>query len=179
MSILNGGLSAWKEAGGQISKELPDLKQTEFPLTGASRDDMLVSREQLVSWLDGEPLAVTILDVRSEEEFRGKSMKQGASRAGRIPGSRRLEWNVAVDQHNLNRFRSIEELKAIFLENGIYETDTIIVYCHSGSRSSHTAFVLEELLKYKWIKNYDGSWTEWSYFSTLPIESDSLAVLNK
>lgn len=179
VSILNGGLSAWQAAGGQTSKKIPQLSSTRFNLPDSSTKELLVNKEQLVSWLDTEPLPVTILDVRSEEEFNGKQMKKGAYRAGRIPKSRHLEWNFAVDHGDNNRFRSISELKKVLLENGLQPTDTIVVYCHSGSRSAHTAFVLEELTQYKWVKNYDGSWTEWSYFNSLPIESDSLVALNQ
>ncbi len=179
VSILNGGLSAWKEAGGLTSTAIPQIKNTSFKLPGSTRHEMLVTKEQLASWLDSDSLAVTILDVRSSEEYTGKSMKTGAYRAGRIPASKHLEWNLAVDQDNSNRFRSVSELKKIFLDNEVYLSDTIVVYCHSGSRSAHSAFVLEELLKYDRVKNYDGSWTEWSYYSSLPIESDSLVALKQ
>lgn len=178
VSILNGGLIAWQEAGGQLSKEIPQLNNVSLSLPGGTRDEMLATKEQLVRWLDTDPLPVTILDVRTKAEFSGKVIKKGAYRAGRIPDSKNLEWNFAIDQDRSNRFRTVSELKKIFRESGVYPTDTIVVYCHSGSRSAHTAFVLDELSQYKWIKNYDGSWTEWSYYTSLPIESDSLVVLN-
>ena len=178
VSILDGGLSAWQEAGGEISTISPQQRSVSFNLSGRTRDNLLVTKEQLVSWLDADPVPVKILDVRSEEEHSGELKKKGAYRAGRIPSSQHLEWTYAVEQDGSIKFKGVDELKKIFMENGIYPSDTIVLYCHSGSRSSHTAFVLEELLNYNWIKNYDGSWTEWSYYGYLPIEMDSLVNLN-
>jgi thiosulfate/3-mercaptopyruvate sulfurtransferase len=59
------------------------------------------------------------------------------------------------------------------------KNDTIFVYCHSGVRSAHTTFVLTQLLAYKNVKNYDGSWTEWSNFDQAPIQQDSITSLFK
>ncbi|MBL6606645.1 MAG: hypothetical protein ISP52_00820 [Flavobacteriaceae bacterium] len=52
-----------------------------------------------------------------------------------------------------------------------------MAYCHSGVRSAHTTFVLTQLLGYKNVKNYDGSWTEWSNFANYPKEKDSIITI--
>jgi thiosulfate/3-mercaptopyruvate sulfurtransferase len=46
----------------------------------------------------------------------------------------------------------------------------VIAYCRIGERSSHTWFVLRELLGYPDVRNYDGSWTEWGNLVDVPIE---------
>ena len=46
----------------------------------------------------------------------------------------------------------------------------ITAYCRIGERSSHTWFVLRELLGYERVRNYDGSWTEWGSLVGVPIE---------
>ena len=51
-----------------------------------------------------------------------------------------------------------------------------MAYCQSGVRSAHTTFVLTELLGFTNVKNYDGSWIEWSYHDHLPIETGAPIV---
>ncbi|MEA2502038.1 MAG: thiosulfate/3-mercaptopyruvate sulfurtransferase, partial [Actinomycetota bacterium] len=46
----------------------------------------------------------------------------------------------------------------------------IIAYCRIGERSSHSWFVLTELLGYDNVKNYDGSWTEYGSLVGVPVE---------
>jgi glycine cleavage system aminomethyltransferase T len=48
--------------------------------------------------------------------------------------------------------------------------DDIIVYCRIGERSSHTWFVLTQLLGFKHVRNYDGSWTDWGNRAETPLE---------
>jgi thiosulfate/3-mercaptopyruvate sulfurtransferase len=45
---------------------------------------------------------------------------------------------------------------------GVGPDTPVITYCHSGVRSAHTAFVLREIFGYTDVRNYDGSWTEYS-----------------
>jgi thiosulfate/3-mercaptopyruvate sulfurtransferase len=52
-------------------------------------------------------------------------------------------------------------LKVLYGGEGIDGSKPIIAYCRIGERSSHTWFVLSELLGYDHVRNYDGSWTEW------------------
>ena len=44
-----------------------------------------------------------------------------------------------------------------------------IAYCRIGERSSHTWFVLHELLGYTTVRNYDGSWTEYGSLVGVPV----------
>ena len=70
--------------------------------------------------------------------------------------------------------KSLQELERIYSRLKITKDEPILVYCHSGVRSAHTTFVLTQLLGYENVKNYDGSWTEWSYHNDLPLQRDSI-----
>jgi len=104
---------------------------------------------------------------------------QGAERSGRIPQSHHIDWMGAIDKTNAHKFKSIDELKYIYAPLIAVKDTPVITYCHTGVRSAHTTFVLTQLLGYTNVKNYDGSWSEWSYYENLPIEKDSIStVLN-
>jgi thiosulfate/3-mercaptopyruvate sulfurtransferase len=130
-----------------------------------------VSKEDIQKALSDKTV---ILDTRTQDEFSGKTQKKGASKAGRIPGSIHIDWADAIHFDGDQRLKSKHELDSIYGSLHISKDTPIIVYCHSGVRSAHTTFVLTQLLGYTHVKNYDGSWTEWSYFDELPIEKDSL-----
>ena len=59
---------------------------------------------------------------------------------------------------------------ASILQAGLQPGDDIVVYCRIGERSSHTWFVLQHLLGYPHVRNYDGSWTEWGNSVRVPIK---------
>ncbi|MEA2503069.1 MAG: thiosulfate/3-mercaptopyruvate sulfurtransferase, partial [Actinomycetota bacterium] len=65
---------------------------------------------------------------------------------------------------------SADELKELYGNAGISGDTPIIAYCRIGERSSHSWFVLTELLGYDNVKNYDGSWTEYGSLVGVPVE---------
>jgi thiosulfate/3-mercaptopyruvate sulfurtransferase len=109
---------------------------------------------------------VVIIDTRTAEEFLGEKHKSGAARPGRIPRAINHDWANCVQFDKDLRFKSLKDIHWEMTSQGLADRDTpIIVYCHSGVRSSHSAFVLREILGYTNVKNYDGSWTEWSHLA--------------
>ena len=117
---------------------------------------------------------LSLVDVRSDAEYRGditappEYPTEGAQRAGHIPGAKNVPWSQVINEDGT--FKSLEEIRGIYNEQGITEDKDIITYCRIGERSSHTWFVLKYLLGYPNVKNYDGSWTEWGNIIGNPIE---------
>ena len=89
-------------------------------------------------------------------------------RGGHIPGAANIPWAQAVAEDGT--FKPASELKALYEGKGITADKDVVVYCRIGERSSHTWFVLHELLGYPNVRNYDGSWTEWGNVIGVPIE---------
>ena len=84
-----------------------------------------------------------------------------------------MPWAQAANEDGT--FKSREQLDALYGPKGISKNDEVITYCRIGERSSHTWFVLKELLGYPRVRNYDGSWTEWGSIIGAPIENPSAA----
>lgn len=174
VKLLYGGIKAWKSKNGETSNLTPTLKETVFKLNANPKMCYYVSKEEVQDALKGN---TTVLDTRTANEFSGKTQKNGATKGGRIPKSIHIDWGEAINYTEDKSLKSLKELEIIYNKLNIKKTDSIIVYCHSGVRSAHTTFVLTQLLGYKNVKNYDGSWIEWSYFKDLPFEKDSITLI--
>ncbi|HEX2894775.1 MAG TPA: rhodanese-like domain-containing protein, partial [Marmoricola sp.] len=117
--------------------------------------------------------AQNLVDVRSPDEYAGRLLapahlpQEQAQRAGHIPTAANVPWSKAANDDGT--FKSDDELKKIYTEAGVdWDKDTI-AYCRIGERSSHTWFVLKELLGQDNVKNYDGSWTEYGSLVGVPV----------
>jgi thiosulfate/3-mercaptopyruvate sulfurtransferase len=95
-------------------------------------------------------------------------MSETAQRAGHIPGAASIPWAQTVREDGT--FKSRDELEGLYAAKGVTADKDVIAYCRIGERSSHSWFVLHELLGFERVRNYDGSWTEWGSMVGVPIE---------
>jgi thiosulfate/3-mercaptopyruvate sulfurtransferase len=171
--VMDGGRLKWEQEGRALTREVPSYAATAYP--AQERDDTRIRafRDQVRKHAAaGKPL----VDVRSPDEYSGKLLhmenypNEGALRGGHIPGAKSVPWARAANPDD-GTFKSADELKAIYLaEQGLNPQDEVIAYCRIGERSSHTWFVLTNLLGFANVRNYDGSWTEWGNSVGVPIE---------
>ena len=131
------------------------------------------SRDEVIAAI-GEK---NLVDVRSPDEFSGKILapahlpQEQSQRAGHIPTAISVPWSKAANEDGT--FKSDDDLAKLYAEAGLDGDKLTIAYCRIGERSSHTWFVLQELLGHKNVKNYDGSWTEYGSLVGAPIELGS------
>lgn len=172
MAILNGGSVTWASLGPVEINQL-SRPETKFRLVHNGNPKSLAKLEDVENSMNNS--GVILLDTRTTDEYSGRVRKKGAMAAGHIPKSKNLDWMESMDG-STHKFRSLDEIKSKFDAIGINTDKEVIAYCHSGVRSAHTYFVLTQLLGYENVRNYDGSWVEWT-FHEMPIESDSLINL--
>lgn len=87
--------------------------------------------------------------------------------AGHIPSAIHLEHTLTLNEDGT--FKSFDELQELFNRQGITLNKEIFPYCAVGGRSAHIWFVLKYLLGYPKVRNYDGSWNEWSHLPNVAI----------
>ena len=172
LRLLDGGRMKWVAEGRPLTTDTPNRPRVDYPTP--ERDDSRF-RAYLTDAVEHSVAGKPLVDVRSPEEFRGERLhmpdypNEGALRGGHIPGAANVPWKRASNDDGT--FRDVDELRAIYVEEvGLDPDDDIIVYCRIGERSSHTWFVLTNLLGYPTVRNYDGSWTEYGNAVRVPIE---------
>jgi thiosulfate/3-mercaptopyruvate sulfurtransferase len=173
--IIDGGRKFWLDNGLPLSTDVPAAASTGYRLPEADFA-LRAFRDDILPRLGDSGL--TLVDVRSPAEFNGEiiappGMSETAQRAGHIPGAASVPWAQTVRENGT--FKSEDELRALYEAKGVTPDKDVIAYCRIGERSSHTWFVLHELLGYRRVRNYDGSWTEYGSLIGVPIEK-SVAV---
>lgn len=177
ISLLDGGRMKWEAEGRDLTRENGRAKTTPrfksgsgLPLIRAHRDDVIARS------LGGE---ARLIDVRSPAEFSGETMApphlpaEQPYVAGHIPGASNIPWSQAANEDGT--FRTADELLALYGNAGVTPDVEVITYCRIGERSSHTWFVLSELLGFPRVANYDGSWTEYGSLVGVPVETGEAA----
>ncbi|MBF6224539.1 sulfurtransferase [Nocardia abscessus] len=169
VKLLDGGRKKWELDGRPLSTEPVNRPATQYK---ASAPDLSIRafRDEVIAAIGTKNL----VDVRSPDEFTGKILapahlpQEQSQRPGHIPGAINVPWSKAANEDGT--FRSDAELTEIYKEAGLDGEKETIAYCRIGERSSHTWFVLQELLGHQNVKNYDGSWTEYGSLVGAPIE---------
>ena len=156
VTVLAGGLAVWE---GELETGPVELERTRDEL--APNFDAFPTLDEVRSRLGDS--ALTLLDVRRDEEYTGRSGYPCDKRQGHIPGARNLD--VALLFAGPGRPRSPEEIRELA---GLPEGAEVIAYCHSGSRSGLATLALRSA-GYA-ARNYVGSWHEWSRHADLPLE---------
>ena len=133
----------------------------------AGKNEMLEAVKDILA--KGDKSQFAIVDARGFEEIMGERKMDNAARGGHIPGAKFIEWKNVTDFDKKLSFVEAQQLEKVFAKNGITKDKTIYAYCHVGAgRSSHIITALE-LLGYKNVKVYTGSWDEWANDMNLPI----------
>ncbi len=170
VKLIDGGRKKWELDGRPLSSDAVTRPATEYK---ASSPDLSIRafRDEVIDAIGTKNL----VDVRSPDEFSGKILapahlpQEQAQQRGHVPpGAINIPWSTTANEDGT--FKSDEELTALYAGKGFDDSRETIAYCRIGERSSHTWFVLTELLGKKNVKNYDGSWVEYGSLVGAPIE---------
>jgi thiosulfate/3-mercaptopyruvate sulfurtransferase len=165
VTVLDGGLRAWREEGGELSSGEEQIEPGDF--RAASPRDDTAAAEELAAGREagGRPgTAPVVLDARTPERYRGE-VEPIDPVAGHIPGAVSLPFAELAPN---GRFLPPDELRARFEAAGVESGGDAVTYCGSGV----TACVLALAAEVAGIgpaRLYPGSWSEWSGRG-LPVE---------
>ncbi|MFN2624879.1 MAG: sulfurtransferase [Mycobacteriales bacterium] len=171
VKLLDGGRKKWELDSRPLTADVGTRPRTSY--TAKEQDTSIRAfRDEVVAAIGVQNL----IDVRSPDEFAGRLLapahlpQEQSQRPGHIPTAKNIPWSQAANDDGT--FKTDDELRALYADAGVDFGKDTIAYCRIGERSSHTWFVLRELLGQQNVKNYDGSWTEYGSLVGVPIEKD-------
>ena len=161
VALLNGGWVQWTAEGRPATRSTHGVPVATFT---ATLNRGWVATVEDVQAAIGRP-GKRILDARTVAEMDGSDTRL-SRRGGIIPSAVPVYWEELLDPVR-KTFKSAEELQAIYERAGVRGSDEVIAYCWVGHRSAVDLFALH-LIGYERLRNYLGSWEEWSKRADLP-----------
>jgi thiosulfate/3-mercaptopyruvate sulfurtransferase len=172
--LLDGGRKKWELDGRTLTTVVTERPRTIYRASQQERSIRAFADEVL------DAIGTkNIVDVRSPDEFSGKLAapahlpQEAGARNGHVPTAINVPWSKTAKDDGT--FKSDDELRALYADAGLDPDREVIAYCRIGERSSHSWFVLRELLGHTSAKNYDGSWLDWSAKPELPVHNPQTA----
>jgi thiosulfate/3-mercaptopyruvate sulfurtransferase len=161
--ILDGGLSAWRSAGGT---------EATGPVTPPPGDATVLHDDLYAGAMPTltaqQVVDFTLLDARSPERFRG-DVEPVDRVAGHIPGARNLPSGAVLGGDGT--FLADGALADLLSDRGVDDDGRLGAYCGSGVTASITVAALAALGLRAAL--FPGSWSEWSSDPTRPVARES------
>ena len=164
VQILDGGWFKWKREARQVERGPGKATPAEFKARVNSA--LLIVKDDLKQYINPTPPGMVIIDARTRDEYLGVRTS-GLPREGHIPGAVNIPWDSFYNADGT--VKSAEEIRNIVGRSEVTDDKQVVTYCTGGVRSSWLFFTLR-LAGFDKIRNYAGSWMEWSRDLELPIE---------
>ncbi len=159
--ILDGGFTAWKKAGYEVTKEIPTQKKGHF--IPRLRKDIIVDMEEVKHRDKQNSL---LIDSRARERYLGET-EPLYKKAGHIPGAKNYFWQEV--QEESGNWKNSDQLKEHF--SSIEDSKEIIVSCGSGI-SACPNFIALKMAGFNHVKLYPGSYSDWISYDENSIETN-------
>ena len=163
IAVLDGGFPKWQVEGRPVEDMAPVVRDRHMTVRRRANMVRDVTQVSAASKLgDAE-----ILDARAPDRFRGEAPEpREGLRAGHIPGSKNLHYRTLLNEDGT--MKETDELRAVFAAAGVDLDKPAVTTCGSGVTAAILSLALERIGKTD-HSLYDGSWSEWGQFPTLPV----------
>ena len=166
LKILDGGWVKWTEERRPYEHGRVQLQPGAFKAQPVP--ELIIMKDELKQIVRRSHPETMIVDARSLEEYLGKEVS-GIPRPGHIPSAVHVPWNGFLNPDAT--VKDLTKIRESLEEKGLHESRQIVCYCTGGVRSAWLYFILK-VAGYPKVRNYPGSWWEWSRDFACPVEKD-------
>ncbi|ORX03971.1 sulfurtransferase [Mycolicibacillus trivialis] len=159
--ILDGGLGAWRAAGGRMETGPVQPQPGDVTL---SQDDLYSGSRLTITAQQAADGVVTLLDARPPERYRGENEPADAV-AGHIPGAKNLPFAAVLADDGT--FLDDDTLTALLADRDINRHGQVGVYCGSGVSATVPIAAMAVLGRHAAL--FPGSWSQWSSEPDRPV----------
>lgn len=165
ISVLDGGLRAWKDAGYEVASGSESNKAATF--TAHRRPELYADKERVKAAVDDD--SVVLINALDEDAFSGARVDYG--RAGHIPSSVNVPFQNAIKEGG--RLVDVDQVRGSYEEiAALDDSKQPVTYCGGGIAATFDAFQLARLGRDD-VAVYDGSMTEWAADDSLPLKTSN------
>ncbi|MHA6324826.1 3-mercaptopyruvate sulfurtransferase [Roseivivax sp. CAU 1753] len=163
VAVLDGGFPKWLAEKRPVEDMPPIIRDRH--MTVRRQAQMVRDVTQVSSAM--KLRTHEVIDARSPGRFRGEDPEPRAGlRSGHIPGSKNVHYATLLNDDGT--MKDPEGLKAAFAAAGVDLARPAITTCGSGVTAAILSLAMDRLGKHD-HSLYDGSWSEWGQFPTLPV----------
>lgn len=163
IAVLDGGLPKWQSEGRPVEDLPPVIRDRHMTVRRQNQMVKDVTQVSAASKLGD----YEIIDARSPGRFRGEEPEPRAGlRPGHIPGSKNVCFKDLLNADQT--MKNPAEIRQIFEAAGVDFNKPAITTCGSGVTAAVLSLGLERIGKTD-HSLYDGSWSEWGMFPTVPV----------
>lgn len=153
LKMVDGGFEALKKVGVNVNSEISQVNKANVKVEKIDYKNSINTKD-----LTKDKAQYKIVDSREKDEYDGAT-KFGEAKGGHIPGAINIPYTSLYNKDGL--LKSNAEIEKIFKEKGLEKGDKIVTYCTGGIRSAFMQLVME-MIGYDNVKNYEGSYYNWS-----------------
>lgn len=162
--VVSGGIGAIKEAGLELSTEVPSVAPGSFTAS-EKNSQWIATKDDVMKQVEAPDPNVALLDVRTDAEYQ---------EVGKVPGS--IMWDYADNFYADGTFKDTQTTRINYINKDLRPEKEIIMYCKTSMRAAPVFLRLYDA-GYRNIKIYDGAYSEWSANPNNPVEMPAGAAL--